>query len=56
MSIDTIIGILGLAISILFGVFGMRALKNKKIKQQQKVKLGSVGIQSGRDTIVNKHD
>jgi hypothetical protein len=53
MSIDQSIGVLGVALTVLFGVLGMIAakyVKKKSISQKQEVDSGSIAIQSGRDT------
>jgi uncharacterized membrane-anchored protein YhcB (DUF1043 family) len=41
-----------LIVSIVFGALGIRAVKSKR-RQNQKIKGGSVGIQSGRDVTIN---
>jgi hypothetical protein len=53
MSIDQSIGVLGVALTVLFGVLEMIAakyVKRKSISQKQRVDAGGIGIQSGRDT------
>jgi hypothetical protein len=48
------LAILGIAISVFFGVVGLQTVKKRKISQKQKTGNNSVNIQSGRDTRVGK--
>lgn len=50
MSTEVILGLLGIGISIYYGVLGIRAVNKKKQNQKQNVSKGSISIQSGRDT------
>ena len=50
MSVELLLAVVGVALTVVFGFFGLRAIKRKKLSQQQKVGKGSVAIQSGRDT------
>lgn len=50
MSIEIVLAVLGIALTVVFGFFGLRAVMRKKLSQRQKAGKGSVAIQSGRDT------
>ena len=47
----TLIGLAGLAVTILLGFWGARRYR---LTQRQKVTRGATGIQSGRDTRIGK--
>jgi hypothetical protein len=42
--------LLGIAISVVFGIIGVRSVRKYQQSQKQKVTKGSIGIQSGRDS------
>jgi hypothetical protein len=52
MDTATGIALLGVAVAVIFGVVGMRAVRKRQMRQQQSAKEGSTAIQSGRDTKV----
>ena len=52
MDTETILSILGILLTILFGFIGLRAIK--KSYQKQTAKNGSIAIQSGIDSIIGK--
>jgi hypothetical protein len=52
MTVDTIIGLAGLAATIIFGIVGARYIIKKRSMKQSATK-ESVAIQSGRDTKIN---
>jgi hypothetical protein len=57
MTVDEGIALVGLAATIIFGVIGFVAWKMKNSRKQvqrQSVTKGGVGIQSGRDTKIEK--
>lgn len=49
-----LIGILGVALTVIFGVIGMRAISKNKHSQKQTTKHGSTSVQSGRDTNIDQ--
>ncbi len=57
MDMDTgiVLGIIGIALTICFGVWGTRAIKKRSLRQLQKqiADNGAVAIQSGRDTSIS---
>ena len=50
MTVDQGLAILGIAIAVIFGAIGVKALRNLTHTQTQKVSSGGKAIQSGRDT------
>ncbi len=50
--IGVVIGIVGLALTIYYGIRGSYAKRAKR--QNQKIGVGSIGIQSGRDTNISR--
>jgi hypothetical protein len=55
MDLGVLLGIVGLVLTVFFGVIGIRAVtKNiRSNSQKQKAGKGSTAIQSGRDTNIN---
>jgi hypothetical protein len=55
MDYNFLLSVVGILLTVFFGILGVRAV-TKKIRsssQKQKVSKGSVAIQSGRDTKIN---
>jgi hypothetical protein len=50
MTVDTWLAVIGIGLTILFGVAGAKYIQRKRISQNQDVSGGSNAIQSGRDT------
>jgi hypothetical protein len=44
------LALLGLAVTVIFGLIGARAARKRKQNQRQNAERGSNAIQSGRDT------
>lgn len=49
MSVDQGIGLVGIVIAVIFGVYAVKKVINRTHTQRQSVSKDSVGIQSGRD-------
>lgn len=56
MSTDTALAVAGIALTIIFGIWGGKAIKERRNKQSQKATNGSIAIQSGRDTKIGKSE
>lgn len=54
MTIDQGLAILGIVLSVVFGVWAAKKIVNRQKTQNQTVGKGGVGIQSGRDTRIEK--
>jgi hypothetical protein len=50
MLLETILGVLGIVLTVFFGFLGIRAVRRKRLSQAQKLGKASVAIQSGRNT------
>jgi hypothetical protein len=50
---DRGLALVGISLSLYFGIRGVVALTRKRKTQKQSVSSGSLGIQSGRDTKIN---
>jgi hypothetical protein len=55
MDYNFLLSVVGILLTVFFGILGVRAVTNKirSSSQKQKVSKGSVAIQSGRDTKIN---
>ena len=54
MSIDQGLALLGIFIAVVFGLFAAKKVINRNQSQRQNVGKGGIGIQSGRDTNVER--
>ncbi len=50
MDTATAVALLGIAIAVIFGLIGVRAVRKNRLRQQQDTRTGSTAIQSGHDT------
>jgi hypothetical protein len=48
------LALLGIVVTVFFGVLGVRAARKRLIKQEQNVSNRSTAIQSGRDTDIGE--
>jgi hypothetical protein len=55
MDYNFLLSVVGILLTVFFGILGVRAVTNKirSSSQKQKVSKGCVAIQSGRDTKIN---
>jgi hypothetical protein len=54
MSVDQGIGLAGIIIAVIFGVFAAAKVINRNRSQRQNVGKGGIGLQSGRDTNIKR--
>ena len=56
MDLEMILSIAGIGLTVVFGIIGLRYAQRRRVSQKQKVGAGSVAVQSGRDTKIEKRD
>lgn len=54
MSVDQGIGLVGIIVAVIFGAFAAKKIANRNRSQRQSIGKNSVGIQSGRDTKIDR--
>jgi hypothetical protein len=54
MTIDQGIGLAGIIIAVILGIFAVKKIVNRSRTQNQKVGIGGTGVQAGRDATINK--
>jgi hypothetical protein len=55
-TLGIILAVLGIALTIFFGIRGLRSMRRNRVTQRQSAQGGSSAIQSGRDTNVNRDE